>query len=224
MIFLIFLVFVLLGCSSECVDCGGHVDYQIQGFKNESGVEVRIQLMLDSVVEIDIAQGATFTFSEVSYNIPNYDCGLYLSGCDSKPIDVLLKFNTAPPKCLNFFGEIIDSLVDIRSIKSYHQLESGVSLSGAHLVPMEYVISLNLLNQAVECKDLPMAIFQHAPAFGGITSRGTFIKMTCGTFGRTATRLCGIATGLVPGIAKSASTGVTAKAPAFTFATKNPAN
>lgn len=40
------LLFILLGCSSECVDCGGLVDHQIQGFKNETGVDVKIQSML----------------------------------------------------------------------------------------------------------------------------------------------------------------------------------
>lgn len=83
---------------------------------------------------------------------PNYDCGPYHGGCDSKPIDVLLKFDAIPQKCLEFVGEIIDSLVDIRTVKSYRQVGTGISLSRAQLVPMEYVISNDLLNQAGECR------------------------------------------------------------------------
>ena len=84
-------------------------------------------------------------------NIPSYECGLFVDGCDSSPINVTLIFLTEPQKCIDFKGNVEDKTKDLRTIEAYKETGEGLTI-GALVKFYQFYITPEMYEQAELCE------------------------------------------------------------------------
>jgi|P1105metagenome_2_1110788.scaffolds.fasta_scaffold02114_7 hypothetical protein len=148
------IVWLLSACTSDCDDCSDEIANQLDGVLNESGVDVQLTFYMEDTLDVTIKNGNHFLFIDTTreINVPWYQCGLYINGCDSRLIDVKMKFLGNSPKCISFMGSVKNEKTDIRVVDSYQKVGGPVATIGRRIQAYEYVITSNLLEQAELCK------------------------------------------------------------------------
>ncbi|SRR5690554_3869229 len=149
---LIFFILLMYACSSEWREGNFEVVNQLDGIKNESGVDVEVSFYAEDTLSAIVKNGGFFFYidSSRSMNVASCDCGLFLDGCQSKTIDIYLKFMSDPAKCISYTGNIQKEKIDIRSIEAYQQTDEYVTV-GAKIHTYQYVISIEMFQQAELC-------------------------------------------------------------------------
>lgn len=149
---LMLFISLMYACSSEWREDNAQVVNQLDGIKNESGADVEISFYAEDSLSAIIKKGDFFFYidSSRSMNVPSYNCGLFLDGCQSKPIDVYIKFMSDPAKCISYTGDIQKEKIDIRSIEAYQQTDEYETV-GAKIQTYQYVISVEMFQQAELC-------------------------------------------------------------------------
>lgn len=152
--FYLILVALMWGCSSQCLDGESQVVVQLDGVVNISGVDARMTFVGEDTVAAEVKNGDTLQYIDsmgVRTSISTYECGLYVDGCNSKPLNVKIIFLTDPQKCVSFEGNVDLEKNDIRLAKSYRQVGEYMVV-GAQVKVFRYFITSELLNQAVLCE------------------------------------------------------------------------
>lgn len=145
--------FFLLACNSEeTLNGGGPPVHELKGVINESGVDVEISFFAEDTVVAMIKNGSEFLYVDTTRktNVPSYECGLYINGCDSAPIDVEIRFMTEPKKCLVYLGNIKNKQNDIRSIESYKKVDEAQSI-GPVVEFYQFYITTDVYKNAKSC-------------------------------------------------------------------------
>ena len=148
------LVALMWGCSSQCLDGESQVVVRLDGVVNVSGTDVKMTFVGEDTVVAEVKNGDTLQYidtTETRANVSAYECGLYVDGCDSKPLDVKVIFLTDPQRCIYFEGDVDLERADIRLAKSYRQVGEYMVV-GAQIKVFRYFITPDLLKQADLCK------------------------------------------------------------------------
>ncbi len=152
--YIVFVFFASLfyACSSGCEDCEVSVILDPTEIKNATDTDVLVSFVGYDSISIKIEKKTSLFFKDTAYSalIPRCDCGLFLDGCNSKPIDVYLKFLSDIPQCIAFNGEILDESKDIRSIKSFEKI-GEYSYVGAIMYYYRFSIDSSIVKMAMPC-------------------------------------------------------------------------
>jgi hypothetical protein len=145
--------FLMMACSSECIDCGGQVVHQLNGITNISGFDVKVVFFAEDTITANINANEDYLYVEENRekNIPSYECGLFVDGCDSSPINVTLIFLTEPQKCIDFKGNVEDKTKDLRTIEAYKETGEGLII-GALVKFYQFYITPEMYEQAELCE------------------------------------------------------------------------
>ena len=150
----ILAIFSLFACSADNPDHAEEIVVkEIMGISNESNHDVEITFFVEDSVVFKIERGAELPLYDSLYRtkIPRCKCGLFYDGCDSKPINLTIKFMGNPNKCVHFIGNIKDSLTDIRSITSYQKKDESPTY-GAVIENLYYEIDSKMESTAQLCE------------------------------------------------------------------------
>lgn len=153
-ILILLMLFCLVSCSADAPD---HVDEYttgvIMGVTNASEYDVEMSFLMEDTLVVKIAKGEDLPLYDSSYleRVPRCKCGLYQNGCESRPIDIVVKFNENPDKCYSFIGAIRDTLIDIRSVNAYQNKGNSFSY-GVTIENLYYIIDSKLEQLAKPCE------------------------------------------------------------------------
>ena len=146
------VVCLFYACSFNCEDCEQSVILEPSEIKNATDIDVVVSFVGEDSLSVNVKGNTTFFFNDTAFSalIPRCDCGLFLDGCNSKPIDVYLKFLYDIPQCVAFKGDILDESTDIRSIKSYEKI-GEYSYVGAIMYYYRFSIDSTIVKKAILC-------------------------------------------------------------------------
>ncbi|MBR6450854.1 MAG: hypothetical protein IKS96_13155 [Fibrobacter sp.] len=152
---IIFILFASLfyACSSDCDDCEEYVILDPSEIKNVTDTDIVVSFVGSDSISIKVEKNTSFFFNDTAYSalIPRCDCGLFVDGCNSQPMDVYLKFLSDVPQCLAFKGDILDESKDIRSIKSFEKIGESRYVGGITYY-YRYSVDSSVVKMAKPCE------------------------------------------------------------------------
>lgn len=151
LLFAVIIVFLVYACS-DCEDCEQDVVLEPSEIMNSSSFDVLVLFAGEDSVEKKIEKNSVFFFNDSAYSalIPRCDCGLFLDGCGSKPLNVYLKFLSNEPQCIAFEGKKQVTDKDIRFMQSYVKVDED-DYVGITVHLYRYTIDDSIFNMAQSC-------------------------------------------------------------------------
>lgn len=145
---------VFFACDSSINECDSFPSIKSFGLANKSDLDIEVVFRAEETIITPLKKDDYFLYFEPSRknNVTIYeDCGLYVDGCESSPIDVQIKFLTSPPKCLLFSGNIENRQRDIRSSDAYNEIEEHL-IDGNSVIVNQFYITPEMYEQAEHCE------------------------------------------------------------------------